>query len=98
MTRKRGFLCTLGQHVTIAYMFVALTACATKPAPMPPRADLIALVEPKPKPTAVILTDPAASDRYNSAVESWGERLSSAGLRLCRYFAATGMDVDCPKP
>lgn len=74
---------------------LALSACATKPIATPPRADVQALVEPKPKPSADILSDPAASDRYNSAVEGWGDRLSSAGKRLCVYFQSTGMDVEC---
>lgn len=75
---------------------LTLAACATTPAPYPPRADVQALAEHKPKPSAAILTDPAASDRYNSAVEGWGDRLHSAGKRLCRYFAATGMKgLDC---
>lgn len=44
-----------------------------------------------------IATDPAAEAHYNAAVESWGERLSSAGGRLCRFFARTGMKrLRCP--
>lgn len=56
----------------------------------------MAAVESKPLPTEAIVTDPAASARYNASVEAWGDRLRSAGLRLCRYFKATGMRVDCP--
>lgn len=65
----------------------------------PPRADLKALTEQKPAPTDDIATDPAAEARYNVAVETWGDRLSSAGARLCRFFAAQGAkDLDCPEP
>ena len=75
---------------------LSTAGCATAPKPYPPQADLQALAEVKPKPTAAILTDPAANDRYNAALESWGDRLSAAGLRLCRYFKAQGMTVECP--
>lgn len=75
---------------------LALAACATKPAALPPRADVQAIIEPKPAPPAAILTDPAASDRFNAELEARGDRLYAAGVRLCRYFAATGMDVKCP--
>jgi len=74
-----------------------LTACASHgPISTPPPADIMAAVESKPLPTEAIVTDPAASARYNASVEAWGDRLRSAGLRLCRYFKATGMRVDCP--
>lgn len=95
MSKNRRFLCTSAQLVMIAYM---LTACAHKPAALPPRADVLAMVEAKPKPPAAILTDPAASDRYSSSLEAWGDRLSSAGKRLCVYFRETGMRVECPQP
>lgn len=81
-----------------AVLFAALflSACATKPQAYPPRADLVAVVEAKPKPSASILTDPAESDRHNSRVEAWGDRVRSAGVRLCVFFRETGMpDLDC---
>lgn len=72
-------------------------ACGGHPAVgLPPAADVTAVVERKPAPTEAILTDPAASARYNSAVEAWGDRISAAGGRLCRYFANLGMEADCP--
>ncbi|EJU14141.1 hypothetical protein LH128_05263 [Sphingomonas sp. LH128] len=43
------------------------------------------------------MTDPAASALYNSRVEGWGDRVRAAGVRLCRYFEAQGMEVDCGK-
>ena len=61
----------------------------------PPEEDLKAVTETKPKPSPDILTDPSASARYNSAVLSWGERVSAAGRRLCRFHRDTGMKVEC---
>jgi len=80
---------------SVVIFIFALTGCATPPAVHPPQADVQALIEAKPKPTGAILTDPAASDRYNSAVESWGNRIHAAGVRLCQYYKAQGMDVTC---
>ena len=77
----------------------ALGACAEKRvvhAP-PAVADLRAVIEPKPKPPISILTDPAASDRYNAEVEAWGERLRAGGMRLCQFFEAQGVAADCAK-
>lgn len=55
------------------------------------------MTEAKPQPTDAIATDPLAEAHYNAAVESWGDRLWSAGGRLCRYFARAGMKgLDCP--
>lgn len=63
----------------------------------PPTADVQAATERKPVPPASILTDPGASDQYNARLEAWGERVQAAGVRLCRYFKARGMAVDCPE-
>lgn len=63
----------------------------------PPTADVQAAIERKPVPPASILTDPGASDRYNAQLEAWGERVQAAGVRLCLYFRAQGMAVDCPE-
>lgn len=72
-------------------------ACGEHPTVgLPPAADVAAVVERKPVPTEAILTDPAASARYNSAIEAWGDRVSAAGGRLCRYFANLGMEAECP--
>lgn len=86
---------TQGRLLLTAAAFMSLNACATSSA-LPPRADIIAVIEPKPIPPVDILTDPAASDLHNSRIEGWGERLQSAGLRLCRYFERMGMrDIAC---
>jgi hypothetical protein len=37
-----------------------------------------------------------AEANYNAEVESWGDRLYSAGHRLCTFFKDTGMrGLDC---
>ncbi|WP_260928236.1 hypothetical protein [Novosphingobium sp. 9] len=76
---------------------LSLTACAAKTQVVgyPPAPDLVAATEAKPKPSPDILTDPAAADRYSSAVEAWGDRVRAAGVRLCGYFKAQGMKVEC---
>jgi hypothetical protein len=57
------------------------------------------VTEPKPVPGDEIATDPVAEAHYNAAVESWGDRLHSAGARLCRFFDRTGMKgLRCPGP
>lgn len=78
----------------MAAAFMITNGCTTTGAE-PPRADIIALTEAKPVPPPEILTDPAASDRHNNAIESYADRLHSAGMRLCRYFERTGMDINC---
>lgn len=85
--------------ILVFALVMILTACATKPvAVYPPRTDVADVITPKPKPSADILVDPAASDRHNKNVESWGDKLHAAGTRLCRYFDSIGMpDLDCPK-
>lgn len=52
-----------------------------------------AVTEPKPQPVGDIAADPVADAHYNAALESWGDRLHSAGVRLCKFFKVT----DCPK-
>lgn len=73
---------------------LTLSACATTGA-YPAKADIEAATEAKPIPPLDILTDPAASDLHASRVEGWGDRVRAAGVRLCRFFERTGMDVDC---
>lgn len=75
----------------------ALGGCAEKKVVLAPPAveDLRAVIEPKPKPPISILTDPAASERYNAEVEAWGDRLRAGGMRLCQFFEAQGVAADC---
>jgi hypothetical protein len=56
----------------------------------PPNADLQAVTEPKPKPTPDIVTDPQANERYNAAVEGWGDRVLDAGQRICTWAVDMG--------
>lgn len=64
----------------------------------PPRAEVQRLQEAKPAPTADIVTDAKASEIYNAEVESWGDRLSAAGRRMCRWMNDNGADFDCADP
>lgn len=65
-----------------------------------PSAELQAAIEPKPQPTAAILTSDQASEDYNAALEGWGDRVSAAGGRICRWFKRAGAKVpfECPPP
>lgn len=64
----------------------------------PPSADVAAVTEPKPVPPIEIVTDEAAAVQYDADIESWGERLHSAGSRLCRWFNENGAALTCPPP
>ena len=57
------------------------------------------MTEAKPIPSDAIATDPQVEAQYNADVESWGDRVSAAGGRLCRFFAGVDMPgVDfCPE-
>ena len=78
-------------------MLLLASACATSDG-YPPPAELQAVTEAKPIPDDAIASDPLAEAHYNAALESWGERISAAGGRLCRFFVRTGMKLDCPPP
>lgn len=73
-------------------MLSLASGCATSGG-YPPLADLKAVTEAKPVPGDEIATDPVAEAHYNASVESWGDRGHSAGVRLCRFFAETGMEM-----
>lgn len=70
-------------------------ACKTTEVGFPDEKDVVASVAPKPKPGADILT-PGGNANYNAAVEGWGDGVSRAAGRMCRFFATRGMKVDCP--
>lgn len=61
----------------------------------PPAADIEAVTAPKPKPSGDIVNDDTAAARHSEALESWGESLSAAGHRLCRWFRDAGYAVEC---
>lgn len=83
-------------RLCVAGALLLVSACKT-PGIYPPRQDLIEVTEKKPTPGADILTDPAAGDRYDSAIEGWGDRVRAAGMRLCRFYGRTGMKVLCER-
>ena len=77
-------------------MLLLVSACGSSGG-YPPLADLQAVTESKPVPGDDIATDPQAEAHYNAEVEGWGERVQSAGRRLCRFFVATKMPgLSCP--
>lgn len=85
------------EQSSIVAVALSLTACTTTGG-YPPLADIQAVTEAKPLPTAAILTDPAADARYNASIEATLDRVHAAGLRLCRFYARTGMPgADCPE-
>lgn len=63
---------------------------------MPSAADVNALQEAKPKVTPEVLSSAKAEAQYNADVEAWGERLSSAGRRLCHWYNDRGGKFKCP--
>ena len=84
-------------RLVLPALLLAVSACAAPRSSFPPLADLQAVTERKPPPTADIATSDRANADYSAKVEIWGDRVGAAGGRLCRYFAALGMKVDCPK-
>ncbi len=78
-------------------MLLLASGCGTS-AGFPPLADVTAATEEKPIPDDAIATDPVAEAHYNASVESWGDRLGSAGARLCRFFLGMKMPglMACP--
>jgi len=76
------------------------TACAGRVTPVqtfPSHADLQAVTEPKPRPTPDIVTDPQANARFDAELEGWGERVQSAGVRICTWARSMGakLPFDC---
>lgn len=76
------------------------SACATPGELPPPVADLTAVTETKPIPGDEIATSQKAADDYSASVEGWGDRVSAAGARLCRWVESVykPKGLDCPKP
>jgi hypothetical protein len=86
------------QNLTIIAPAFLLLACATSGPIAPPADDLKAVVEPKPVPTDDIATSDQANADYSAAVEGWGDRISSAGGRLCRWSERVyKIKIGCPK-
>lgn len=75
------------------------SACTTRAAIHPPVADLEAVVEPKPVPSDDIATSQKAADDFSASIEAWGDRVSAAGARLCRWSVRVyKVKVGCPPP
>jgi hypothetical protein len=80
-------------------MLSLASACTTSGAIHPPADDLKAVVEPKPVPSDDIATSDQANADYSAALEAWGDRLHSAGGRLCRWSESVyKLRLNCPKP
>ena len=84
-------------RLTLPMSLWLASGCAAPALHFPPVADLSAVTEAKPVPSAAIVSDARAGARYSADVEAWGDRVHGAGGRLCRYFVAMGMKgVSCP--
>lgn len=82
-------------------LLLAVSACGKQVSiemPTPPVADIEAVTAPKPVPVGDIVNDDTAAARHSEALESWGESLSAAGIRLCHWFRDAGASVTCPEP
>ncbi len=92
-------LSKIRQMAALAMLPALLLAsgCATvKAEPIFPRlADLEAVTVKKPVPTPDIVDDAQAEARYNADVETWGDGMYKAGVRLCVWFKGQGMKVKC---
>lgn len=76
-----------------------VSGCETPGSVHPPVPDLQAAVEPKPIPPDEIATSQKAADDYSASVEGWGDRVSAAGGRICRWSERVyKVKVGCPKP
>ena len=62
---------------------------------LPPVADLKAVTVSKPLPPPEIVTSAHAAAEYDIAIETWGDGLRAAGLRLCRWAEAHGASIRC---
>lgn len=65
--------------------------------PTPPAVLVSDVTEVKPQPKGDIVNDDTAAATYSADLESWGERLQAAGVRVCRWMAANGAAVECPR-
>lgn len=56
------------------------------------------MIEAKPLAPVEIVTSAQAAAQYDIAIEAWGERVSRAGARICRWALANGATLSfaCP--
>ena len=81
----------------IASLGAAVASCETTAGTFPRAEDLT--VQPKPSPPDEVLTSRIAGERYDNAVEAWGEDGWAQVGRLCRFFDEMGMKrLSCPPP
>ena len=76
---------------------VAVAAsCGTRGAIYPSAEDL--RVQPKPVPPDEVLTSRIAGEKYDNAVEAWGEAGWLTVGRMCRFWRDQGMALpfECP--
>jgi hypothetical protein len=81
-------------------MLLAVSDCTASGVHPLPAADLAAVTEAKPVPSDDIVTSQKAADQFSADIEAWGDRVSAAGGRLCRYTERTTgkLPFACPKP
>lgn len=80
-------------RILLPLLLMPASSCAERAIAVqsyPPNADVEAVTAPKPQPTPDIVTDPQANARYNAAVESWGDTIHSAGVRICQWAQQSG--------
>lgn len=97
----RSIKVALIRPLPLLLLLITASGCAgpgSLQSAFPPRADLEAVTEAKPMPTAAIATSAQVAEQYNADVEGWGDRVSAAGARLCRFYRDLGMKVKCPDP
>lgn len=93
-----SLLSRISRSVLLASLFLA-AACTTPVGTVPPADDLKAVTEPKPVPTDDIATSQKAADQFSADIEAWGDRISSAGARICRWAETVGKrSFECPRP
>lgn len=73
------------------------TSCADKrgrPELVHPTSALMK-VEPQPKLSADVLSDPSKLDDYDIAVDAWGRRGWARVAAICAWFEKAGAKIDC---
>lgn len=90
---KKSLMQRLAVATVLLPLLSGVSACGARGIAVqtfPPSADLQAVTEAKPRPSPEIVTDPQAAERYNAAVEGWGDRVLSAGQRVCQWAIDMG--------
>lgn len=90
----------LPMTLTVALLASACHGPGPTSTPLPPAADVEAATEAKPVPPVTIAIDARANAQYSADVESWGERVQAAGVRVCEWLndAAKNADYRCGAP